>query len=142
MNTRATGNAAGGVSQPALAILFVDPDRAAAERLAHALRGAHVVAIVPTLAAARAALAQRVPDLVVTELDLPDGSGLELLTALRNAPTTRHVLLMTITLRSLVGDKIAALQAGADDYLVKPVNPEQFDVHVQLISRFRRIIRG
>jgi DNA-binding response OmpR family regulator len=49
---------------------------------------------------------------------------------------------MAVTHRSLVGDKIAALQAGADDYLVKPVSPDQFDTHVQLISRFRRVIRG
>jgi DNA-binding response OmpR family regulator len=142
MSTGAPGNASGRPPQPTLAILFVDPDRVSAERLAHALRGSYLIAFAPTFVAARSAMSQRTPDLVITEMDLPDGNGVDLLASLRGAPATRHVLLMAVTHRSLVGDKIAALQAGADDYLVKPVSPDQFDTHVQLISRFRRVIRG
>lgn len=142
MNSGDVNESASRAAQPPLAILFVDPDQAGAQRLAHALHGQYVVAIVQTLVAARAAMVQRLPDLVVTELDLPDGSGIDLLSSLRTSPATRHVLLMVVTRRNLVGDKIVALQAGADDYLVKPVAPDQFDVHVKLISRFRRVIRS
>jgi DNA-binding response OmpR family regulator len=39
-----------------------------------------------------------------------------------------------------VRDKIAAFQAGADDYLVKPLDPHQFVVHAQMVSRFIQVI--
>ncbi|HEY7834830.1 MAG TPA: response regulator [Ktedonobacterales bacterium] len=125
---------------PPLTVLFVDPDRASAERLARALAGA-TVAVVPGVQAAWSAMQTRLPDVVVTELDLPSG-GIEFLASIRNTPTTRHILLMVVTARTLVGDKIAAFQAGADDYLVKPVDPHEFETHLLLVSRFRRVIRG
>jgi DNA-binding response OmpR family regulator len=52
----------------------------------------------------------------------------------------RHVLLMVVTNRSGVRDKINAFQAGADDYLVKPLDPTVFALRVQLLSRFRKVI--
>jgi two-component system response regulator TctD len=52
----------------------------------------------------------------------------------------RHVLLMVVTARSGVRDKINAFQAGADDYLVKPLDPAAFALRVQLLSRFRKVI--
>lgn len=125
---------------PPLTVLFVDPDRASAERLAGVLAGG-TVAVVPTVQAAWAAMQARLPDVIVTELDLA-GGGIEFLGSIRNTPATRHILLMVITNRTLVGDKIAAFQAGADDYLVKPVDPHEFETHLLLVSRFRRVIRG
>ena len=125
---------------PPLTVLFVDPDRASAERLARALNNT-TVGVVPGVQAAWAAMQSRLPDVVVTELDLP-GGGIEFLASIRNNPTTRHILLMVVTLHTLVGDKIAAFQAGADDYLVKPVDPHEFETHLLLVSRFRRVIRG
>ena len=125
---------------PPLTVLFVDPDRASAERLARALTNA-TVAVVPGAQAAWTAMQSRLPDVVVTELDLP-GGGSEFLASIRNNPTTRHILLMVVTGRTLVGDKIAAFQAGADDYLVKPVDPHEFETHLLLVSRFRRVIQG
>jgi DNA-binding response OmpR family regulator len=51
------------------------------------------------------------------------------------------VLLMVLTRRSGIQDKIAALQAGADDYLVKPVEPQLFVSHVRAVSRFRQVLK-
>jgi DNA-binding response OmpR family regulator len=126
----------------ALSVLFVDPDIQFAERLASVLRGRCAVAIVPTAQAAMAAMRTRIPTLIVTELDLPDRSGLDLLTALHAAPATRNVLLLVVTGRRGVGDKVAAFQAGADDYLVKPVDPYRFETQVQLLIKFRQIFPG
>ncbi|HZC76212.1 MAG TPA: response regulator [Ktedonobacterales bacterium] len=126
-------------SQP-LAVLFVDPDIAAAERLASPLRARWAIAIVPSAQAALAAMQLRLPSVVVTELDLPDQSGVELLAHIHNTPVTHNVLLMVVTGRASVRDKIAAFQAGADDYLVKPVDPQQFEMHLYLVSRFRSVI--
>jgi DNA-binding response OmpR family regulator len=49
---------------------------------------------------------------------------------------------MIVTTRRSVQDKIAGLRAGADDYLIKPVEQSQFLTHVASISRFRRLIHG
>lgn len=97
------------------------------------------MAVVPTAQAAMAAIRTRIPTLIVTELDLPDRSGLDLLAALHAAPATRNVLLLVVTGRRGVGDKVAAFQAGADDYLVKPVDPYRFETQVQLLIKFRQI---
>ena len=123
----------------ALSVLFVDPDIGFAERLAAVLRGRCPVAVVPTARAALAAMKVRMPSLIVTELDLPDRSGIELLALLRESPATRGILLMVVTARHAVTDKVAAFQAGADDYLVKPVDPYRFETQVQLLSKFRQI---
>jgi DNA-binding response OmpR family regulator len=123
-----------------LAVLFVDPDIEAAERLASPLRSRWAIAIVPSAQSALAAMQLRLPSVVVTELDLPDQSGVELLTHIHDTSLTHNVLLMVVTGRASVRDKIAAFQAGADDYLVKPVDPQQFEMHIYLVSRFRSVI--
>ena len=131
----------GHAALPPLTVLFVDPYQTSVERLAGALRGS-TIAVVPSAQAAWSAMRTRLPDVVVTELDLPGGGAIEFLAGLRNAPATRHILLMVTTHRTLVGDKIAAFQSGADDYLIKPVDPHEFETHLLLVSRFRRVIRG
>lgn len=129
-----------GPSGQALSVLFVDPDRDHAEMLARSLRGRHAVAVTASARQAQSAISVRTPDLIVMELDLPDANGLDLLRAIHGAPATRHVLILVVTRRTSVKDKIAAFQAGADDYLVKPVDPEQFATHVLLVSKFRKVI--
>jgi DNA-binding response OmpR family regulator len=123
-----------------LTVLFIDPDLAAAETLARPLRATCAVAVVPTAQAAIAATRVRIPDLVVTELSLPDMNGIELIAGLHSAPVTHNVLIMVVTKRTSVRDKVAAFQAGADHYLVKPVDPGQFLVQVRLILRFRAVV--
>lgn len=144
-NDRDTLRRMTGTAQPArpvLSVLFVDPDMESVERLAGPLRRTAAVAVATTATAAFAAMAVRMPSLIVTELDLPDTSGLDLLGSLRQNSATRHVLLMVVTRRSGVRDKILAFQAGADDYLVKPLSSQQFEMHVQLLSRFRQVLPG
>ena len=128
--------------RPAMTVLVVDPDVASAARLANALRPQHLVVVVGSAQEALAQVDRRVPDLIVTEIDLPDADGLELVARWHVAPATRHALLMIVTTRRSVQDKIAGLQAGADDYLIKPVELPQLLTHVAAISRFRRLIHG
>jgi DNA-binding response OmpR family regulator len=120
-------------------ILIVDPDQEAGRRLAESL-APNLTAVVGSAHAALEAMRFRLPDLIVTELDLPDVSGIEFIARIHAAPATRHVLLLVATRRTSVRDKVAAFQAGADDYLVKPLNPQQFVDHVQLVSRFIQVI--
>ena len=136
----ASGRRAAGPLAQSLSVLFIDPDRESAEMLARSLRGRHAIAIVGSATHAQSAISVRTPDLIVMELDLPDARGLELMRAIHAAPATRNVLILVVTKRTSVNDKIAAFQAGADEFLVKPVDPEQFETHVLLISKFRKVI--
>ena len=121
-------------------VLLVDPNLDGTRPLAAALYRVCDVAVVRSAQEAFAAMEARLPDLVVTELDLPDAPGVEFITRVHRAPATYHVLLLVMTSRHSVRDKIAAFQAGADDFLVKPVDPRDFVNHVHLLSRFQRII--
>jgi DNA-binding response OmpR family regulator len=123
-----------------LHVLIVDPDLGGARQLASALGHEHMVTVVGTATAAFTAIQGSVPMLVVIELDLPDASGLDMLARLHTHPATQRALLMVLTRRSSIQDKIAAFQAGADDFLVKPVDPQTFAAHVKRLARFRQIL--
>src|SRR5579883_215959 len=67
-------------------------------------------------------------------------SAVAIVPSVHATPAMRHVLLMVVTARTGVRDKINAFQSGADDYLVKPLDPAVFALRVQLLSRFRKVI--
>ena len=83
--------------------------------------------------AAQHALDSEPFELLLLDLGLPGGDGLELLEALRGRGSTLPVLI--ITARDAVADRVAGLDAGADDYLVKP-----FDLD-ELAARIRALLR-
>jgi two-component system, OmpR family, phosphate regulon response regulator PhoB len=123
-----------------LTVLFVDPDRARSEQLAQPLRATCRIGMVSSATIAMEVLYSQPPDLLITELDLPDASGAEFIRRVHSDPQTKDILIMVVTSRASVRDKIAALLAGADDFLVRPLAPEQFAMKVQLLGRFRRIV--
>lgn len=78
----------------------------------------------------------RKPDLVVLDLGLPDGDGIDLIRDLR---TWSEIPIIVLSARTAEADKVAALDAGADDYLVKPFGAAELlaRVRAQLRRRFR-----
>lgn len=124
-----------------LTVLFVDPDTRRAEMLAEPLRALGYVMIVPTAHATMAALARHVPDLLILDLDLPDASGIALIAQIHGTKATHDVLFLVLSRQTDVRDKIAAFTAGADDYVVWPIDPEAFLLRVRLLSRFRRTLQ-
>lgn len=88
---------------------------------------------VTTLAEAEAAIAAAEHDLILLDLGLPDGDGLDLLRTIRRAADATPVLI--ITARGTVEERIAGLDAGADDYLVKPFH------HREFLARCRAMLR-
>lgn len=126
--------------RPPLAVLVVDADAPRAQLLARWLQPLCLVAVAPTVHVAASIIGQRTPDLIVTDLDLPDMSGVEFIERLAQMPVTRHILFMVVTRRGSVRDKIDALRAGADEYLIWPCSEEFFVQHVKLLSRFRRVL--
>jgi two-component system OmpR family response regulator len=72
-------------------------------------------------------------DVLLVDWNLPDGSGLDWVKALRHRGNTTPVLMLTA--RDRLGDRIAGLDSGADDYLVKPFAPEELAARVRAIGR-------
>lgn len=79
------------------------------------------------------ALANAVYELVILDLGLPRKSGLDLLTELRRAKNRVPVLILTA--RDAVGDRVKGLDAGADDYLVKPFDLDELSARLRALQR-------
>ncbi|WP_416137694.1 response regulator [Halomonas sp. HK25] len=92
-----------------------------------------VVDHVASLAEARSAMEAVSSDAVILDRGLPDGDGLALLEEWRTAGVTTPVLVLTA--RDTVQDRVAGLQGGADDYLIKP-----FDLD-ELVARLQALLR-
>jgi len=75
----------------------------------------------------------RAPDAIVLDLQLPDIDGLEICRRIRRSGDTTPILMLTA--RDAVNDRVAGLDVGADDYLVKP-----FDL-AELLARLRALLR-
>jgi two-component system response regulator MprA len=115
-------------------LLVVDDDRALREVLRRALTLAgYDVRLTETGAGALTDVGAVVPDAVVLDVGLPDIDGLEVCRLLRREGNRVPVLMLTA--RDAVSDRIDGLDAGADDYLVKP-----FDID-ELKARLRALLR-
>ena len=121
-------------------VLIVDPDLASAHELAVALPKHYASIVVGSGAEAYAAIQAELPTLIATEVHLPDGSGIDLLARMHAAPATRHIYLVALGARMSIPEKIAVFQAGADDCLVKPVEPARFVNHVERLARFHQVL--
>ena len=86
-----------------------------------------------TLTEARAAIASASHDAVVLDRGLPDGDGVALIVELRAARLGMPILVLTA--RDAIDDRVTALDAGADDYLVKPF------IFAELLARLRALAR-
>jgi two-component system, OmpR family, response regulator len=115
-------------------LLLVEDDAMIGEAVLDVLRTEHyAVDWVRDGVMADAALRSETYDLVLLDLGLPKRDGLEVLRALRGRRQTMPVLIATA--RDAVGDRVAGLDAGADDYVVKPFDTDE------LLARIRALIR-
>jgi two-component system OmpR family response regulator len=115
-------------------ILLIEDEPVLGEAVAtHLKRSGHAVDWVQRLDDAEAALSAVDYGLILLDLHLPDGRGLDLLRKLRQAENKRPVIILTA--RDQIRDRIEGLNAGADDYLVKP-----FDLH-ELVARMLAVQR-
>jgi len=113
--------------------LIVEDDEDSAQMLASLVkREGHSVATAASLAAARRFLAMQLPDVLLLDLNLPDGNGLELFEDSALVADTEVVLM---TGQASLETSIKALRLGAADYLVKPVSPQHLK---SLLSRLIR----
>jgi two-component system response regulator MprA len=117
-----------------IAILVVDDDEPIVRMLARTLSAeGYSVETAADGGAALAAVERAVPDVVVLDIGMPGLDGLTVCRRLRRLGLALPVLLLTA--RDAVSDRVAGLDAGADDYLVKPFAPEE------LLARVRALLR-
>ena len=115
-------------------LLVVEDEARITEVLQAALsRAGFTVDAVDTVADARAVIPLVSYDAVILDLGLPDGDGLDLVTELRRAGSRLPVLVLTA--RDAVEARVAGLDAGADDYLIKPF------AMAELIARTKALLR-
>jgi two-component system, OmpR family, phosphate regulon response regulator PhoB len=117
-------------------ILVVEDESAIAELVAINLRHAGFEVILAADAEqAQAEVDRVVPDLVILDWMLPGQTGLQLARRWRSQARTKALPVIMLTARALDADKVAGLDAGADDYLTKPFST------TELMARIRAVLR-
>jgi len=112
-------------------VLLVEDDARVAAALATALRRrGHDVVHAPT---AESALAADPVDLVLLDLNLPDGDGIDVCRALRRRDDS--VAIIAVTARAEERDRVVGLQTGADDYVVKPYSMAELNARIEAVLR-------
>jgi two-component system, OmpR family, response regulator len=115
-------------------ILLVEDEAALGRAVReHLVLAGHAVDLVGSCADAMAALRLHDHALVLLDLGLPDGSGLDVLRELRDRRDWRPTIILTA--RDQISDRIEGLKAGADDYVVKPFDLGELLARVQTVAR-------
>lgn len=117
-------------------VLIVEDDPALAELLRYNLESAGFSAMVEADGDdAISAIREREPDVLVLDWMIPSLSGIDVCRRVRAMPERRDLPIIMLTARSEETDKVLGLEAGADDYMVKPFSPKE------LVARIRAILR-
>jgi two-component system phosphate regulon response regulator PhoB len=117
-------------------VLVVDDEAAIREMIQFALRRAGMD--VDGAADAKEALSrisEKKPDIVLIDWMMPGISGIELTRRLRREPVTADIPIIMLTARVTEDDRVAGLEAGTDDYVIKPFSPRE------LIARINAVLR-
>lgn len=123
------------VAQSQILVLEDDPDTS--RLLQHSLRRhGFAPTVVENVGDCREALNRLQPDLIVSDLNLPDGDGLDLLREIRAIAVYRRTPVIIVSGREAEGDVLDGFASGADDYITKPFSPRV------LLARIRAVLRG
>ena len=117
-------------------ILIVDDEPAIRDMVAYALRkGDYESAQAGDAREAQSSIVEHIPDLILLDWMLPGTSGLELARRWRREALTRDIPIIMLTARGEENDRVGGLEAGVDDYVVKPFSARE------LLARIRAVMR-
>jgi DNA-binding response OmpR family regulator len=121
-------------------VLVVEDETDIAGLIKHALErgGDAEVDVVGTGDAALRAVTDRIPDLVILDLNLPVLSGIEVCRILRGRPATSRLPIIMLTARTGEADRVTGLDLGADDYVTKPFSLRELAARVRAVLRRRQ----
>jgi len=120
-------------------VLVVEDEQDIAGLIKHALEreSAIDVSIAASGDAALKSVTEETPDLVILDLNLPVLSGIEVCRIIRGRPATARVPIIMLTARTSESDRIAGLDVGADDYVIKPFSLRELAARVRAVLRRR-----
>jgi len=114
-------------------ILLIEDEPLLGEAVATHLKKIHAVDWIQSLDAAQGAMRAVSYDLLLLDLNLPDGHGIDLLRSVRR--TGKSLPVIVITARDQVRDRIDGLNAGADDYVLKPFDLDELTARIHSVQR-------
>ena len=119
-------------------ILVVEDEPSIQELISVGLkRNGHEVRRAASAEEAYGAVAEALPDVILLDWMLPDASGPSFARKLRAEARTKEVPIIMLTARAGDDDKVAGLEAGADDYVTKPFSPRELEARIQAVLRRR-----
>ncbi len=129
-----------GTVQTSGRILVVDDNRDNAEIISTRLRyrGYHITVAMDGQTALTA-IHEQLPDLVLLDVMLPDIDGFEISRRVKGDPSLPFTPIILVTARDSTEDKIMGFDAGADDYLTKPINFSELEARVRSMLRIKRL---
>lgn len=74
-----------------------------------------------------------IPDLILTDLQMPNMDGFEFISRVKESGFFRDIPIVVLSSRDSSNDRIKCLKMGAEDYLVKPFNPEELQIRIERI---------
>ncbi len=116
-------------------ILVVDDDSNVRGALRVTLKGDYAVSEARDGQEALKSIYKRPPDLVILDLLMPNMDGFKVCQILRKDPILRHLPVMILTGQAEIDDKVGGIEAGADDYLVKPFEPTELVARIKMLLR-------
>jgi DNA-binding response OmpR family regulator len=120
-------------------VLLIDSDQSFQQQVTWCLASRFQVFVAKTLSEGFNLIRQYQPQVVLMEVSQPDGDGLVWIQQFRSLSWTHTIVVACVTTHSNVLDKIKGFRAGADDYLIKPVDLEAFLPRVILLTRIRSL---
>ena len=115
-------------------ILIVDDSKLSVRMLQDRLTAAgYQVVVAYSGEEALARLRSATPDLILSDVVMPGINGYELVLRLRQHPATANTPVIMLTSKGGIQEKVAGFEAGADDYLVKPVDPTELELRIRAL---------
>lgn len=82
-----------------------------------------------------------IPDIIISDIMMPEKDGICLLSDLKNEESTRHIPIILLSAKSAIENKLEGLNCGADDYITKPFSVDYLKVRVQNLIAQRRLLQ-
>ena len=122
-------------------LLIVDDDLRVRETMRDYIE--HLGYVVRDASCAQEALAEigrEPPDVVLLDVRMPGTNGIDLCRQLKDDPLTHLIPVVLITAERELDSRVAGLEAGADDYFTKPVDPRELDARLRALLRLKRVL--